>query len=59
MKKITEAASGLKVAAYTVHHNEYIKGFMSGVLGTAGSMLLGLALADAVTIARTYVKNKQ
>ena len=32
---------------------------MSGVLGTAGSMLLGLVLADAVTIARTYIINKQ
>jgi len=59
MSKITEATSGLKVAAYTVHHNEYIKGFISGVLGTAGSMLIGLALADAVTIARTYIINKQ
>lgn len=59
MSKITEAATGLMAATYAVHHNEYNKGFIESTLSTVGGVLVGLALADVVTIVGTYVKNKQ
>ena len=59
MSKITEVANGLKDATYTVHHDEYNKGFIIGTLGLVGSALVGLALADVVAIVGTYKINKQ
>lgn len=59
MSKITEAATGLMAATYAVHHNKYNKGFITGTLAAAGSMLVGLALSDAIAIVGTYINNKQ
>ena len=41
MSKITEAAKGLKAAAYAVHHDEYNKGFIKGTLFMAASAIVG------------------
>ena len=59
MSKITEVAKGLMAATYAVHHKEYNKGFITGTLATAGSVLVGLALSDAIAIVGTYINNKQ
>ena len=59
MSKITEATKGLMAAAYAVHHDQYNKGFIEGALSAVGGVLAGLAVADIVSIVRTYIINKQ
>ena len=59
MSKITEVTKGLKAATLAVHHDEYNKGIVEGTLTTVTSTLVALALADAIAIVGTYIKNKQ